>query len=187
MATPAEDTNQSSEWVYSSSCLFWFCVHCLLIFHSWEASLSNRNKNPYTTPKLAVISQLYQQPHSLNLRTGKREGFYLEMKILNIKLCLPEYTLSGSKNRCTYGVLGRAQNCEFNFKEAFSYVCREAFSSITEWSMSLAVGSIGTVQARALQWTYTLVHVELFFMELMNSAMMFIAVGHIIAAIYDYP
>lgn len=45
---------------------------------------------------------------------------------------------------------------------------------------------VGPVQARAPQWTYTLVHAELFFMELMNSAAMFIAVGHIIAAIYDY-
>lgn len=52
--------------------------------------------------------------------------------------------------------------------------------------MSIAVSSVGTVQAQALQWTYTLMHVELFFMELMNSAVTFIAVGHIIAAIYDY-
>lgn len=138
-------------------------------------------------PKLQSFHSCPCTTLSLNLRTGKREGFYLEMKILNIKLCLSEYTWSGSKNRCTYGVLGRAQNFEFNFKEAFSFVCREAFSSITEWSMSLAVGSLGTVQARVLQWTYTLMHVELFFRELMNSAMMFVAVGHIIAAIYDYP
>lgn len=51
-----------------------------------------------------------------------------------------------------------------------------------EWSMAIA----DTGQAQALQWTSTLVHVELFFMDLMNSAATFIAVGHIIAAIYDY-